>query len=252
MFRAFAFFIMLIGAALPGRAAIVPPNTAAPGLLCRAAIAAAERAQAIPAQLMAAIGRVESGRKDEASGAWHPWPWTVNAEGQGAYFNTKAEAVAAVRAMQARGTRSIDVGCMQVNLMHHPDAFGSLEQAFDPAANAAYAARFLRQLFGQTGAWPKAVALYHSATPELGGPYAAKVMAAWPDETRHPATSGALSQAWAATTSHGGGGVPFQRSGSGSGDARGLDFYRATPIGLGVRAQGSPMPRAPFASRFRG
>ena len=76
----------------------------------------------------------------------HPWPWTVNAEGQGAFYDTKAEAVAAVRAMQARGVRSIDVGCGQINLMHHPDAFASLEQAFDPQANAAYAARFLKEL----------------------------------------------------------------------------------------------------------
>ena len=41
---------------------------------------------------------------------------------------------------RAQGARSIDVGCMQVNLLHHADAFASLEQAFDPVANARYAA----------------------------------------------------------------------------------------------------------------
>ena len=65
----------------------------------------------------------------------------MNAEGQGFYYDTKVEAVAAVRAMQARGIRSIDVGCMQVNLMFHPDAFVSLDEAFDPMANARYAAK---------------------------------------------------------------------------------------------------------------
>ncbi len=155
-----------------------------PGLLCRAAIAAVERTARMPDHLLAAIGRVESGRPDGGSGEWHPWPWTINAEGQGAFFESKAEAIAAVRALQARGVRSIDVGCMQVNLMHHPDAFASLEQAFDPPANVAYAARFLTSLFGQTKSWPKAAALYHSATQELGDAYRRQVEAAWSGESR--------------------------------------------------------------------
>src|SRR4051794_15299301 len=87
---------------------------------CRSAIIAAERAQATPSGLMAALGRAESGRRDPQTGTSNPWPWTVNAEGQGSFYDTKAQAVTAVRAMQARGVRSIDVGCMQVNLMHHP------------------------------------------------------------------------------------------------------------------------------------
>ena len=106
----------------------------------------------------------------------------MNAEGQGFFYDTKAEAVAAVRGMQARGVRSIDVGCMQVNLMHHPDAFASLDVAFDPQANAAYAARFLKELYAQTGDWTKAAALYHSATPDLGADYQRKVLAVWPEE----------------------------------------------------------------------
>lgn len=155
-----------------------------PGLMCRPAIAAAERAAAIPPQLMAAIGRVESGRLDPASGRMQPWPWTINAEGQGSYYDTKAQAIAAVRALQARGVRSIDVGCMQVNLMHHPTAFASLEEAFDPTTNTAYAARLLTELHAQSGDWPRAAALYHSATPDLGAAYQRSVMAVWPEERR--------------------------------------------------------------------
>ena len=147
------------------RVASVARSPSAQGLLCRSAVAAAERGSGIPAHLLAAISRVESGRRDPVTGAVHPWPWTVNAEGQGFFYDTKAEAVAAVRAMQARGVRSIDVGCVQINLMHHPDAFPSLELAFDPQANAAYAAQFLKELYAQTGDWNKAAAMYHSATP---------------------------------------------------------------------------------------
>src|SRR5262249_45242860 len=153
--------------ASPGLAEPAALPATVPGQLCRSAIQAAERGSGIPAHLLAAIGRVESGRRDPASGDFHPWPWTVNAEGGGFFYDTKAQAVTAVRGMQARGIRSIDVGCMQVNLMHHPDAFPSLEAAFEPQVNAAYAARFLHGLYEQSGDWTKATALYHSATPEL-------------------------------------------------------------------------------------
>jgi Transglycosylase SLT domain len=154
-----------------------------PGLLCREAISATERGANIPAQLMAAIARIESGRPN-AQGVVHPWPWTINAEGEGHYYATKGEAVAAARAMQARGVRSMDVGCMQVNLMHHPNAFASLDQAFDPQMNAAYAARFLNQLFAQTGDWAKATANYHSATPDIGASYERKVAMVLPEEQK--------------------------------------------------------------------
>jgi soluble lytic murein transglycosylase-like protein len=185
----------------PAHAASAVLNAAeAPGLMCRRAIAAAERTQDIPPHLLAAIARVESGRRDPASGAMHPWPWTINAEGEGHFFDTAAQAIAAVKALQAQGMRSIDVGCMQVNLLHHPNAFATLEQAFDPPANAAYAARFLRELFDQTGSWPKAAGLYHSTTAELAEPYRQQVLALWPEEARsQTAVAAPVATAWAAT-----------------------------------------------------
>jgi hypothetical protein len=192
--RRLGIALLLLCAAASGALGQPAP---APGPICRQAILAAERAHAIPAGLLAAIGRVESGRPDPVTHETNPWPWTANAEGDGAFYASKPEAVAAVQALQARGARSIDVGCMQVNLLHHPTAFASLAQAFDPIANADYAARFLRDLFGQTGDWAQAAALYHSATPELGADYRRKVMAVWPEELRRGAT--ALAAAWGAT-----------------------------------------------------
>src|SRR5487761_2605604 len=129
MRRLLLALLVLLSVAPAGRAQPVVRHAfeTAPGLLCRQAIAAAERGHGIPAGLLAAIGQVESGRPDPVSGALHPWPWTTEIEGQGAFFDTKAQAIAAVRASQARDVRSIDVGCMQVNLLHHPDAFSSLE-----------------------------------------------------------------------------------------------------------------------------
>ncbi len=167
--------LILHAAARPQPAASIP----APSALCRAAILQAERAGHVPDRLLDAIAVVESGKRDPVSGAVYAWPWTINAEGVGHWYDSKAEAIAAVQALQARGVHSIDVGCMQVNLMHHPDAFATLDIAFDPVANAAYGARFLQQLFNQTNAWPLAAAAYHSFTPDLGAEYARKVLAAW-------------------------------------------------------------------------
>ena len=156
-------------------------------LQCRAAIAYAERQYQLPSHLLAAIGRVESGRRGP-DGQIAPWPFSINFEGADTIFESKRDAVAGVRKLLATGGRSIDVGCLQVNLMYHPDAFASLEDAFDPWRNADYAARFLLQLYNQTGSWETATANYHSATPGLGGPYAAKVKTALADEvSRRPA-----------------------------------------------------------------
>ncbi len=147
---------------------------------CLPAIAAAERQVHLPPKLLDAIALVESGRLDPATGRIKPWPWSINADGVDHVYATKAEAIAAVRQFQAQGVRSIDVGCMQISLLHHPDAFASLDEAFDPAANAAYGARFLASLYRQMGSWPLAAAAYHSQTPDIGRSYASRVMAIWP------------------------------------------------------------------------
>jgi hypothetical protein len=160
----------------PGALAASPETS--PAVLCDQAIAAAERRLQLPASLLAAVGRVETGRIDQA-GAMHPWPYTINAEGTGAFFATKKAAIAAVQALENRGVRSIDVGCVQVNLLHHPTAFLNLDEAFDPLMNTAYGARFLRRLYDEMRSWPAAIAAYHSRTPELGAHYQARVMAIW-------------------------------------------------------------------------
>lgn len=168
----------MIGKAVAALALLlVAPARAEPGApyaACEAAIAAAQAAR-IPDKLMPAISRVESGRLDPATKQVRAWPWTINVEGAGFFFDSKEQAVDAVRTLQARGTRSIDVGCMQVNLMHHPSAFASLDEAFDPAANARYAARFLSALHRQTGDWSLAVANYHSANAGRGEDYQRRV-----------------------------------------------------------------------------
>jgi hypothetical protein len=224
----------------------VPPQTVPQ--ICRQAVAAAERAHGIPAHLLAAIARVESGRKDQVSNSFNPWPWTINFDGQGSFYDSKVEAVATAISLRPRVTRSIDVGCMQISLTNHPDAFASMDQAFDPFLNADYGARFLLQLFEKTGSWPKAVEYYHSATPELGHDYGQKVYAVLPEETKLAlaAQPSPLAAAWAATVHRPTVMAAFGQTtphiiprvtgfGGELAPGRGLDAYRAAPVRMALR-----------------
>ena len=243
-----------------GRAQGAPSgNAAEPGQLCRAATAAVERQAGLPPRLLAAMARVETGRRDPDTGRLHPWPWTINAEGRGSFFPTKAAAVAAVQSLQSQGVRSIDVGCMQINLRHHPNAFATLEEAFDPLANARYAARFLKDLQATRGDWMRSASHYHSQTPELAEAYRARVVAALDAEQAvpSPATPPVALAAPAAPPpspvpvapppAFAGGGGGFMLSNrmeraavlpaatTGGGGGRGLDAYRTVPIPLAGR-----------------
>jgi hypothetical protein len=164
---------------IAARAVADRSSAADPAALCETAVASAEFAGHLPPRLLHAISLTESGRTDARTGVIRPWPWTINAEGEGQFFPTQQEAVAAVKALQARGVRSVDVGCTQINLMQHPDAFTSLEQAFDPRSNAGYAARFLNALYADGKDWYRAIAAYHSETPALGEAYRVLVLARW-------------------------------------------------------------------------
>jgi len=188
MLRSGLAALLLLTMLLPIRAAATDPAAA-----CLDAAGLAERNWTLPSDLIGAIGRVESGRYDQATGHVSPWPWTVNANGSGSWFASRADAVAFVRTLQSHGVRLIDVGCFQVDLYYHPAAFSSLEEAFDPAANADYAARFLTFLHGQSGSWPAAIAGYHSGLAIEGESYRRKVMIQWGSGGGLPASTAALA-----------------------------------------------------------
>ncbi|GAK45701.1 soluble lytic murein transglycosylase and related regulatory protein [Tepidicaulis marinus] len=153
---------------------------------CRYAAQQMERMSGIPKGLLTSISMVETGRR-APGGKVEPWPWTINVEGRGYYYTSKAEAIRAVRRLMAAGSRSIDVGCMQVNLRFHPRAFTSLEEAFDPDANVAYAASFLSELKSRSGSWDTAAGHYHSYSPHLNRKYSARIQKVWASEkTRAP------------------------------------------------------------------
>ncbi|QDH25670.1 lytic transglycosylase domain-containing protein [Neokomagataea tanensis] len=147
--------------------------------LCAAATQSVEREFGLPSGLLTAISTIESGRHISSNTSRTAWPWTVNAAGKGYFFERKADAISAVQNFRQQGIQSIDVGCLQVNLHHHADAFETLDQAFDPLTNARYAAQFLKTLNTQQHGWFAATAAYHSLTPSLGPDYARHVYAVW-------------------------------------------------------------------------
>lgn len=137
--------------------------------LCEEAAARASARSGVPLSVLRAIALTETGRT--RGGAFRPWPWTVNMEGAGKWFDSFEEARAYVAQHHARGARSYDVGCFQINYRWHGQHFASLDQMFDPDANAAYAARFLSELHAEFGDWSRAAGAYHSRTPYFAGKY---------------------------------------------------------------------------------
>jgi hypothetical protein len=139
---------------------------------CSSAIHEAEQRHQLPSGLLTSIARVESGRPVTTMNDVRPWPWTIDADGDGLFLDSKAAAVAWV-AQQTSHHRYIDVGCLQVDLTLHPHAFASLEEAFDPVANADYAARYLSTLYRDEAGhnWDVTVGLYHSHTANLAADY---------------------------------------------------------------------------------
>jgi hypothetical protein len=161
--------------------------------VCYDAIRQVERQYGMPYQLLDAISATESGRY--LNGKTEGWPWTINVEGAGHYYDSKAEVIAAVEKFRKQGKKSIDIGCMQINLKHHPKAFSSLEEGFDPKANVRYSAQFLQELKARHKTWARAIAHYHSATPERQMIYKKRILTAWRKQRGEPTTGPSSSVA---------------------------------------------------------
>lgn len=179
---------------LPAAAAPAAPVTPQAHGLCVQAARQAEIDHHLPPHLLAAISLAETGRWSSEHKASFAWPWTVMAEGIGRYLPSKAAAIAEVERLQDRGITNIDVGCQQINLYYHGEAFRSLEEAFDPTANAEYAAAFLADLNRTARSWDKAVAQYHSRDEDRGAGYRKKVYDLWYGQRDHLVASASGSR----------------------------------------------------------
>ncbi len=146
-------------------------------LLCVNNAQKIEKQYHIQKHMLTTIANVESGKWSDKHNQTLAWPWTVNQAGKSFYLKSKQEAIAKVKELQAQGHTNIDVGCMQINLAYHPDAFENLEEAFSPAKNVEYAAKFLTKLKKQKNSWLKAAMAYHSKTPAKANKYKNKLLA---------------------------------------------------------------------------
>ena len=143
-----------------------------PAEICdQAALRISEETQ-VPLDVLRAITRTETGR--QRRNTLQPWPWTVNMEGTGVWFDTEDQARVYVFEHFKNGARSFDVGCFQINYKWHSQAFNSIDEMFDPVINARYAANFLAQLHGELGTWDKAAGAYHSRTQKYAKRYVAR------------------------------------------------------------------------------
>src|SRR5215469_12522028 len=62
--------------------------------LCTNALRRAEQRYHLPASLLQSIARVESGRPISSRNGIGPWPWTIDADGSGFFFDSKLAAIA--------------------------------------------------------------------------------------------------------------------------------------------------------------
>lgn len=149
---------------------------------CIEAARQAARDAGLPQEVMIALSRVETGRGPDRA----TWPWALNHRGTAHYPADRAAALRQMRAWADAGDHQFDVGCFQINMRWHGDQFATLEHMIDPHENAAYAARFLSQLFAETGSWDTSIGYYHSRTPDLAHAYRQRVFAVM--EAPPPAT----------------------------------------------------------------
>jgi hypothetical protein len=145
-----------------------------PQLLCITASSYYEKKYNIPKDILRSISIVESGRWNSEYKVSLAWPWVIGIDGKGKFFDSYAEAAVFLRKAVAAG-QNVDIGCHQVNWKHHGHNFNKPEELLHPKHNAAYAAHFLVQKFNHSKSWNKAIAHYHSHTPEFGNQYLKKV-----------------------------------------------------------------------------
>ncbi|MDO5605093.1 MAG: hypothetical protein Q4G25_08035 [Paracoccus sp. (in: a-proteobacteria)] len=155
---------------------LIPPAAHAaadePAMLCEWAASQAAAETGVPADIMGALTLTETGRRH--AGQVRPWAWSVNAEGAGSWFDDPATALAFAEERVAGGRLNLDIGCFQLNYRWHGQHFASVADMFDPLTNARYAARFVADLYHESGDWRRAAGMFHSRTPAHATRYLAR------------------------------------------------------------------------------
>lgn len=137
--------------------AIAPPaKAAAYSADCPTLIAQAEARRNIPRGLLMAIAVTESALNGR------PNPYAMNIAGRAYHASGTQEMANIIQSNWSRGVRSIDVGCMQINLKFHGQKFARLTDLLDSPTNVEYGASYLISLAADEGSWKQAVMSYHN------------------------------------------------------------------------------------------
>jgi hypothetical protein len=204
-----------------------------PSDICLSAARDAAAQSGVPLSVLIAISQTETGRRQD--GETRPWPWTVNMEGEGHWFDSRDEALAYVFENYNRGARSFDVGCFQINFRWHGDHFNSIEEMFDPAENAAYAAQFLTQLHAESGDWSTAAGAFHSRTESEAAGY----------RTTFDTYHAAAMAAGADSGNYGSGATPLLLAAAETERQPRINSFPLLQSGTGNRSLGSLVPLSP-------
>ena len=126
----------------------------------------AARAAQVPASVLFAVAREESGMP--IRGRWIPWPWTLNVAAVPYRFASREEACGALkRALRNIPSRRIDVGLGQIDIGYYGDRVASPCDLLNPYLNLLLAARILSGFHRAGEDWMLAVGRYHRPA---GGP----------------------------------------------------------------------------------
>lgn len=121
---------------------------------------AAERG--IPDHVLYAVALTESGIEVPSIGGFRPWPWTLNVEGRGYFFDSRLDAWQALTKWIEDGKHTIDIGLMQVNWRYHEKRLGTPWQALDPYHNLHVGALILKECYTSEGNWWASIGCYHA------------------------------------------------------------------------------------------
>ncbi len=148
------------------------PSLANATNVCDKSIELAARSTTVPIDILYKIARLESGRY--VDGQFVSWPWSLNNAGESYFLDNFEESLEALVSLRDSGETNVDIGCMQLNLRWHGNAFDELSAMLSPLGNVAYASSYLEKLFAETGSWEQAIKYYHSRNSKFNEVYFSK------------------------------------------------------------------------------
>lgn len=139
----------------------------------------------VPPGLLYAVAITESGRVIEGQGT-QPWPWTLNIEGRGLFFETREAQFETLMDAITAG-KVVDIGPMQLNWGWQYERLISPWRATDPIYNLTAGCRILREYYdvrGEGRSWVWAIGKYHRGSDaprhvRAADAYAKRVLRAW-------------------------------------------------------------------------